>query len=401
MAGSGKTTIALHRIAWLLYAHRETLRPEQLMILAPNPLFLDYISQVLPDLGVERVVQTTFQGLCQGLLGKQLPKVRAVTRLEDKLQATPGERAAVGAVLRRKGSLAFKASIEDFVARWQEEMLPQTGWTFGNVILFSQAELKAIFLKQLAPFPLKARMDEMKKYLRRRLRTAADEMKRKLEAMAQERLDTLLARLPDGPERRARATRLLESRDQRLREVDERAAAYLKEYAKLWPDVSLATVYGLYLRRCEAQSVQDATLPYLEKGAGPAGGPARAGYPGPPHLRGETAAHSPCGGGRVSGFLPLSGAAAAGAYRRGVLYPGGGFDAGRPRGGGHPQLQRVDGACVPRGSGPAAAGNQLSQYRGDHDPGLPSGRPPSRGGAAGGPAGAASRGSAPGIPLPG
>ena len=109
-------------------------------------------------------------------------------------------------------------------------------------------------------------MDEMKKYLRRRLKTAADEMKRKLEAMAQERLDTLLARLPDGPERRARATRLLESRDQRLREVDERAAAYLKEYAKLWPNVSLATVYGLYLRRCEARSVQDATLPYLEKG---------------------------------------------------------------------------------------------------------------------------------------
>ena len=51
-------------------------------------------------------------------------------------------------------------------------------------------------------------------------------MKRKLEAMAQERLDTLLARLPDGPERRARATRLLESRDQRLREVDE--VAYVR-----------------------------------------------------------------------------------------------------------------------------------------------------------------------------
>ena len=205
-----------------------------------------------------------------------------MTRLEDKLQATPGERAAVGAVLRRKGSLAFKASVEDFVARWQEEMLPQTGWTFGNVILFSQAELKAIFLKQLAPFPLKARMDEMKKYLRRRLKTAADEMKRKLEAMAQERLDTLLARLPDGPERRApgRPTRLLESRGQRLREVDERAAAYLKEFAKLWPDVLPGhgvRAVSAPLRSAKRAGRRNPALP--GKGAGPAGGPARAGYP--------------------------------------------------------------------------------------------------------------------------
>ena len=61
-AGSGKTTIALHRIAFLLYTCRDSLKPENMMILAPNPLFLSYISQVLPDLGVERVVQTTFEG---------------------------------------------------------------------------------------------------------------------------------------------------------------------------------------------------------------------------------------------------------------------------------------------------------------------------------------------------
>ena len=64
-AGSGKTTIALHRIAYLLYTFRDTLKPENMMILAPNPLFLSYISQVLPDLGVERVVQTTFEGWCR------------------------------------------------------------------------------------------------------------------------------------------------------------------------------------------------------------------------------------------------------------------------------------------------------------------------------------------------
>jgi len=266
VAGSGKTTIALHRIAWLLYAYRETLRPEQLMILAPNPLFLDYISQVLPDLGVERVMQTTFFGLCAQLLGKAMPKVQAVTRLEDKLEADAAAREQVGAVLRRKGSLAFKAQVEAFAAQWQQEILPKEGWVFGNVILFTQEELSAIFLRQLAPFPLRARMDEMKKYLRRRLKQAAQQMKQQLEALAQRRLEDLLRRLPDGPERRQRVARLLESRDLRLREVDEQAAAYLKAYPSLWPDLSLTSVYACFLRRCEDDAMQRATLPYLEKG---------------------------------------------------------------------------------------------------------------------------------------
>lgn len=266
VAGSGKTTIALHRIAWLLYAHRKTLRPEQLMILAPNPLFLDYISQVLPDLGVERVMQTTFPGLCRTLLGKYLPKTAAVTRLEDKLSASTEARAAVGAVLRRKGSLAYKASIETFLQAWQEELIPREGWAFGNVLLFSQEELKSIFLRQLAPFPIRTRMDEMKKYLRRRLKIAAEQMKAQLQKLAQNRLDELLRRLPDGPERRQRVTKLLESRDARLKEVDDRAAAYLKAYPALWPDVSLTTVYAQYLTRCEGEAVQAATLPGLAKG---------------------------------------------------------------------------------------------------------------------------------------
>ena len=64
-------------------------------------------------------------------------------------------------------------------------------------------------------------------------------MKAQLQKLAQNRLDELLRRLPDGPERRQRVTKLLESRDARLKEVDDRAAAYLKAYPALWPDVSL------------------------------------------------------------------------------------------------------------------------------------------------------------------
>lgn len=60
VAGSGKTSIALHRIAYLLYQHRDSLSPKEILILSPNKLFSKYISDVLPELGEENVEQVQF-----------------------------------------------------------------------------------------------------------------------------------------------------------------------------------------------------------------------------------------------------------------------------------------------------------------------------------------------------
>lgn len=265
VAGSGKTTIALHRIAWLLYAFRDSLRPEQMMILAPNPLFLSYISQVLPDLGVERVLQTTFAGLCQQWMGKRTPKVQVVSRLEERLSASTADRLAVGQVLQRKGSLDMKAGVESFLEGYQVEILPPEGLSFGGNVLYTAQEVQDIFLKQLKHFPLAQRIDELKKYIKKRLAKTTETMKATMEKMAQDRLTQLLFALPDGPERRARAKKLLESRDARMVEIDQKAKAYLKEFPALFPDLSLLSVYRTYLMRCESQAVQDATLPLLDK----------------------------------------------------------------------------------------------------------------------------------------
>ncbi|RAV04071.1 UvrD-helicase domain-containing protein [Paenibacillus sp. YN15] len=60
VAGSGKTTVALHRLAFLLYQYRDQVKAERMIIFAPNRMFLDYISGVLPELGVGDIAQTTF-----------------------------------------------------------------------------------------------------------------------------------------------------------------------------------------------------------------------------------------------------------------------------------------------------------------------------------------------------
>ena len=59
-AGSGKTSIALHRIAYLLYHDREHLKSSNILILSPNSVFSDYISHVLPELGEENIQEMSF-----------------------------------------------------------------------------------------------------------------------------------------------------------------------------------------------------------------------------------------------------------------------------------------------------------------------------------------------------
>lgn len=60
-AGSGKTSIALHRAAYLLYKNRKNLKADNILIFSPNEVFAEYISDVLPDLGESNILQTTFE----------------------------------------------------------------------------------------------------------------------------------------------------------------------------------------------------------------------------------------------------------------------------------------------------------------------------------------------------
>lgn len=73
VAGSGKTSIALHRIAFLLYRYRETIAAKDVLIISPNKVFADYISNVLPELGEEHLPELGMEELAADLLSHQYP----------------------------------------------------------------------------------------------------------------------------------------------------------------------------------------------------------------------------------------------------------------------------------------------------------------------------------------
>lgn len=72
VAGSGKTSIALHRIAFLLYRFKDTISSEDILIISPNKVFSSYISNVLPELGEETVAETSMEEIANELFDYQI-----------------------------------------------------------------------------------------------------------------------------------------------------------------------------------------------------------------------------------------------------------------------------------------------------------------------------------------
>lgn len=75
VAGSGKTTVALHRVAYLVYNYRENIKPDQYIIIGPNKFFINYISNVLPDLDVDNVKQLDFISFAKEVLNEKFDVV--------------------------------------------------------------------------------------------------------------------------------------------------------------------------------------------------------------------------------------------------------------------------------------------------------------------------------------
>lgn len=161
-AGSGKTSVALHRIAYLLYHDRENLKAANILILSSNNAFSDYISHILPELGEEHIQEMSFDLFAY----KELKEVAndcedRYDYLEKKMKFQDSEWEIR---FKEKQSASFIGQMEGFLAMLEEDLVNIRSFTFKGFHK-TEEEIIHLFYFKFQTVPLLARMDAVMEYL--------------------------------------------------------------------------------------------------------------------------------------------------------------------------------------------------------------------------------------------
>ncbi|PXY17053.1 hypothetical protein BA062_37915 [Prauserella flavalba] len=154
VAGSGKTSIALHRVAFLLYRFKDTLSSDNVMILSPNKVFGDYIANVLPELGEEQIAEIDFDKIA----GRFLAKVTGyqtfseqVVDLLDRIDEAAAER------MRFKATPEFVTRLDEWITARSHDGFAPAEITQNRTRL--SAEWVADTFAELRDLPVFTRLD--------------------------------------------------------------------------------------------------------------------------------------------------------------------------------------------------------------------------------------------------
>ena len=166
VAGSGKTSIALHRIAYLLYAFQSSISSKDILIISPNKVFADYISNVLPELGEETVPETSMEQILSEVLNHKYKYLSFFEQVDELLtKPTPDfiDR------IEYKSSFDFIASLDRFILHIENH-----NFRAEDVKLTKYITVPAEFVEEqfhrFHRYPMRQRFEAMTDYILDRLK---------------------------------------------------------------------------------------------------------------------------------------------------------------------------------------------------------------------------------------
>ena len=160
VAGSGKTSIALHRIAYLLYKHRGTLNSNSILIISPNKFFSDYISNVLPELGEENIAETVMDELITMNLNIK-EKIESKSEQVERLLNNTIE--IKNASL--KASMQFCKDIIEFCDKYFKDNFKAEDFVYDDFLVVKKEKIEQLYFELYKDKPVAIRMEWIKDYI--------------------------------------------------------------------------------------------------------------------------------------------------------------------------------------------------------------------------------------------
>lgn len=246
VAGSGKTTIALHRLSYLIYQFRNKLKLENMLILAPNKLFISYIKDILPDLEINKIQQSTFVELAKNIL----PFINTIELPQLYLSNIISESTIeVGKSIQKfKGSIEFKNLINQYLEYLEKDFLVSKQVklpTFTrNDYINANEEFKKIY-QGYKHMPLNKRRKETIKSIRNWKETEINKQINILRDEAIKSLNRWKNPIPDTNSLSKEVEQtIMKSFEFQIEDLNKKWNQKVNEYISEWKELDVLEVYN-------------------------------------------------------------------------------------------------------------------------------------------------------------
>lgn len=244
-SGSGKSSIALHRISYLLYKYKDKLRPNNILILAPNKMFISFIQESLPHLDIKSIRQSTFIEWAKGQLKDTKAKIQEpyeslLTYINQQFQGIE----EFQKVSSFKGSISMKKIINRYLQEIEFQLLPKEKKITINSDDFLDTQKIYSAYKMKSHLPLNQRISDVRKLIEAELSDSERKSRDKITSEFDLIYEKWISELPEGsPERKVFFDQVDQLKAKKLKRT---SSQHLAVKQRLFQTLKPFTTLGIY-----------------------------------------------------------------------------------------------------------------------------------------------------------